>query len=181
MKRLLTSTLVLAALSAAPASAFDGQRPGFAMGLQAGIGQAEHTAQAGEGETGYDGLALATAWRLGYGPSESLWVYAVNRACFFEGDGPDDRVQGLAGLGASWSFTGRGWPLYLAAEAGMAVHRNRITAQDQEGFGFALGLGVEVRRHVALELSWLDGSVGGDASPDQDLRSFALSFGWLGY
>lgn len=181
MKRWMKTGLVLAALSATPATAFDGERPGFTMAVQAGVGQAEYTEQAAGGDGSFDGPSLATVWRMGWGLGESLSLHAVNRAQYFEGEGPDDRVQGLTGLGASWSFDRRAWPLYLTAEAGLAVHANRITTEDQDGFGFALGLGAEVRRHFTLEFSWLQGSVSGGGLPDRDLRNFALTFGWLGY
>lgn len=181
MKHLLKTGLLLAAIGATPAAAFDGDHPGFMMALQAGVGQAEQTLKTEGGDQSYDGTSLATVWRMGWGVTETLSLYAVNRAQYFEGDGPDDRVQGLTGLGASWSYDERGWPLYLAAEAGLAVHQNRITTQDQDGFGFALGMGVEVRRHFTLEFSWLKGSVSGGDLPDQDLRNFALTFGWIGY
>ena len=182
MIRIPSLIVLILVCGVSAAFAFDGVRPGFTMALQVGVGQSEYTVADPAGDRSYDGLALAARWRLGYSPTAPLWIYAVNRTQYFEGEGPDDRVQGLTGLGVSWFFEENlRWPIYVVAEGGLASHRNRVDSSDADGFGFALGLGLELRRHFTLEASWLSGSVSADGMPDQDLQGFALTFGWIGY
>ena len=157
MKRCLVLAFLVLAAGATSAAAFDGDRSGFTLALQSGVGQAEYTQKDPGGDRTFEGTSLATVWRMGYAPTKSAWAYLVNRAQFFEGEGPDDRVQGLGGLGLAWTFAERGLPVYLAAEAGLAVHQNRITSVNEDGFGFAFGVGIELRRHFTVEFSFLGG------------------------
>lgn len=180
--RLLFAIAILSALSLpGGARAFDGRRTGFMMGLGVGYGRAEFTQQAPGEDVTASGFGPVTGLRLGFCSREQVWIFYSNRVLFFEGDDPDDRVQGATGLGVAWIPRLRGLPLHLTAEAGVAVHLNRITQASAEGFGFAAGAGLEFRKNWVLEFHFLRASVQDDPDPRMDLQNLSVSIGWVGY
>ena len=151
------------------------------MGLGLGYGSAEATWDLDEASFSESGSGLATDLRLGGCWGDRLWIYYSNSALFFEGEGPDDLIQGLIGLGAAWFFNPAGRSLYLLGEIGAGVHRNHITARSEKGFGYAFGAGIEFRKNWVLEANFMRASVEEDPLPEKDLTNFSISFGWIGY
>ena len=70
---------------------------------------------------------------------------------------------------------------YLVGEIGVGVRRNHITSRSEKGFGFALGAGVEFRKHWSLEANFIRAAVEEDPLPRRDLQNIAVSISWFGY
>jgi Outer membrane protein beta-barrel domain len=173
--------ILLVVITAGAAHAFDDERSGFmmALGLGFGMGEASWDEAGGTGED--SGSGAATELRLGHCWRDNLWIYAVNRALFFEGDTPDNLVQGLAGVGAAWFFEPRDRVVYLTGELGVGVRRNEEIFHSDDGFGFALGAGWEFREHWIVETNYMKATVEDDGWPQQDLTNISISIGWIGY
>lgn len=177
---LFFSGFLLLAVSSGPGFAFDNQHPGFMMGLSLGYGSGEAAWDIADASITDSGVGVATGLRLGGCWSDRLWLYAVNRALFFEGDTPDNLVQGLAGLGGAWFFEPRGVDLFVEGEIGVAVRRNEELFHNEEGFGFAFGAGWVFREHWILEGNYLRATVE-DGGPQRTLTNLTLGVGWLGF
>lgn len=174
-------TLLIALLIALPAAAFDGSKSGFMVGAALGYGGTEVDWQSGGFDRTESANGLATDLRLGICASDRVWLYVGNRALFYEGNTPDDLSSGLASLGTAWFFRPGDVPLFLVIEAGAGVRRNRITAEDEMGFGYSFGWGMELRPHWALEVNYLAATVEDEPGPERNLRTMSVSFGWIGY
>jgi len=184
------------------ASAFDGKRKGFVLGVSIGPSASSfyHKHQI---QTGYYFTAngestsvvtiedsryhpgVSTDFRIGFAPSAHWSIFYDNRVSWFGNTEGDATVtSGVTSLATRYYFapTGRCW--YVTAGLGVAGWQllEKRSGSSAGGLGWFFGGGRQLRKHMELEAFLLHGANQGDfPGVDDRTNSFALTLGWAGY
>lgn len=175
-------------MTVSSAQAFDNQRKGFMLGFGLGPAWSSYTqtmTYAGSPEEKSDrqnDLALRTDFRIGYGPSELIQIYWTSKGNWFGLTNVYGNkvtiASGVGGLGVTY-FLKPTYPCpYLLGEIGLATWATPFQTGSKSwyGLGAALGVGYQLRNHLAFEagLTWGNPS---NSERGLEVSADALSFG----
>ena len=158
--RITTLCLSFLCINAMSASAFDGERKGFSLGIGIGPGYI-HWSDPENIQQDESSATLQFDTRVGSGLTAHSQVYFTLKGFTLVGtqSGFDVLGGGVAGLGLSYYFSSSAPSIYVTGGAGAMVHTNIFTSYSG-GPMINAGFGVEVVRHVGLEVlvirSWTD-------------------------
>ena len=168
-------------LTAANASAFDGQRKGFILGFGLGPGMDMHKQNASVSVLGISLLdqdfvdeskfAFATDFRLGYAPNNQLIIYYDNKVSWFKADWGEEMavnistgsvnimgysdvmvLSGLTGFGVSYFLAPQAPSPFFTGGLGLASSMTFESGTSARiGFGFFVGGGYEFAPHWFAE------------------------------
>lgn len=149
MKLERCAALVLAfAVLSAPALAFNGKRKGFVLG--GGVGGAYLAYNEG-GWFDLDKFSLATNFKIGYAPSESLEIYYVNSVSWF-GYSSETFVIGASCVGITKYLNREGKGIFLFGGVGLAsFYALSGDSGSANGFGVLGGVGYDIGRHWSIQ------------------------------
>ncbi|MFZ1946098.1 MAG: hypothetical protein WAW06_00960 [bacterium] len=157
--------LALILVVTATSFAFDGNRKGFVIGFGAGLGYTSHknsVEHLTEGTTSFERLThtgAATDIRVGYGFSEGVILYYVNKVNWLKAewewleDGKEyTTAVGIGGVGVSYYLDPES-PLYLTAALPVAgwIGPFENNMDTLGGLGFSAGAGYELAKHLSVE------------------------------
>ena len=142
------------------ASAFDGERNGFVLGLGIGYHKtdingnfSEHPGiSANESPAGF-----ATSFRLGLGLSSQAIIYYINDINWYNEDSEGDlTIVGISGFGFSYYFSRTPGSLYLTTAFGAGVRNETSDSQAPvySGVGYSFGIGYEFVKWVSLQFDY---------------------------
>lgn len=164
-----------------PATAFDGNRKGFLLGLGFGA----HGSEIGPDSQG----GLASSFKIGFGITNNLTLYYANHVAYFNADGYT-YGSGITGVGMSFYFSPTRPSFYLTATVGLAtiddfgdVDDTFSSAVSGEGEGIAFGFGFELRRLLTLESMVLHSNIeyDGNLIGERDHTSVLLLANFIFY
>jgi hypothetical protein len=183
------ATMVISMAMAVNASAFDGKRQGFVLGLGLGPSLTSWTAREGRRISDrQNAIGFASIFELGYGVNENLSIYCASDAAYF-GSGEAKTVyyvQGMAGIGGSYFLYPKAPSLYLHALVGISVWATPVEHRREKdislGLGFGTGIGYEVAKNFALEATLMYGMLGA-IKTDEEIRALTvlMTMNLLGY
>lgn len=156
----LTACIILGITTSA--SAWDGQKKGFLLGIGGGLGLADISKLS----YGFDG-------QIGYAPDDLLQVYLIGRQVWFEDNGTVS--LNISGAGAVYSLKPQLPSLFLVGGLGFAreskpfeavkdvfmaetpedIVKGVEKAEGKTGIGLIVGGGYEFARHLSLEANLL--------------------------
>ena len=146
--------MFLAALAvlSADLSAFDGLRKGFILGGGVGAGGLFYREHFGDFENfEFDRFSLATNFKIGYAPSNTLEIYYINYLSWFGYYGSTYYI-GVTGLGLTKYLSKEGKGLFLHGGAGLSVfQRLSAGANAETGFGLIGGIGYDIAKHWSIQ------------------------------
>jgi hypothetical protein len=194
---------------ALPASAFDGARSGFVLGLGGGIGKAEQSVDVeGGGVSGsvsVDNTGFATEFKLGGGVSEQVLVYYHARSVIYTYDldltvtdpftgmtlASDEisitAFQGISGVGVSYFLMPEAPSAYANVTLGLGslFETYEGDSNSEFGFGWEAGIGFEFVKGFSAEVAYMASTVAseefGDASADLEVSNIVFVATWIGY
>jgi len=147
--RLRACVVFLAALAvlSADLSAFNGLRKGFILGGGVGAGGLFYD----EYDFDLNKFSLATNFKIGYAPSNTLEIYYINSLSWFGYYG-STYYMGVTGLGLTKYLSKEGKGFFLHGGAGLSVfQRLSAGANAETGFGFIGGIGYDIAKHWSIQ------------------------------
>jgi hypothetical protein len=144
--------LLAVLLMSAPLLAFNGQRKGFILGGGVGAGYLSYQERFdGEGPFDLNKFSLATNFKIGYAPSNSLEIYYINSVSWF-GYMSETLLIGVTGAGVTKYLSPKGTGFFVSLGAGISFFRS-LTAGGGSftGFGLIGGIGYEFSKHWSIQ------------------------------
>lgn len=182
-KRILTILLLCVTFLffSQSASAFDGNRKGFLLG----IGLGAHGSEIGPDSQG----GLASSFKIGVGITNKLAIYYANHVAYFNADG---FLYGssLTGIGVSYYFSANRPSFFLTGTIGLAGFDDFDTDEDDfstgnsgDGEGIAFGFGFELARLLTFESMVMHSTIDydGNVIGDRDHTSVLLLANFVFY
>lgn len=127
--------------------AFDGQRKGFILGGGIGGGYLHYT----EPFLGLNKFAVATNFKIGYAPSNTLEIYYINSASWFA-FADTTFIIGVSGVGLTKYLNPNGTGFFVCGGIGVSVLQALESgAHSTTGAGFLGGVGYEFAKHWNLQ------------------------------
>lgn len=178
------------------ADAFDNRRKGFMIGF--GLGPAYSTYTQSVGYSGYpdetsdrqNDLALRTDFRIGFGASEQVQIYWMSKVNWFGLTNVfDDKVtisSGVGGVGMTYFLQPTNPSPYLLGGIGYSAWSTPFESNSEAwyGLGLALGVGYQLRNHLAFEagITWGNPSKSeGGLEVSADALSFGLTMNLIAF
>ncbi len=123
---------------------------------------------------------LAASFKLGYGFNERLDVYVTRTSSFVHGYDNDtkDRTFGncITALGMNYRPQPKSpWYVMAAAGQGQLSDISQEDAKAEKGWGYLVGVGYELRKHVHFEASYMGIRVDDKLKVASDSLHLALS------
>lgn len=196
MKRSTRARAVAAGLLllSTSASALDGERRGFLVGVGIGTQSTDATMDMDNGFERFEGdvseSGTALSFRIGGGLSDRSTLYVTRRHNF----GEDDVSYGLTGIGASYYFTTSGPSFYV--HGGLGAGEISFGGPDEgigDGRGRAamFGAGMETARGLHVEMTFMNVQASGtvdipgsgidplDVDYDIGTTQFTIGYTWF--
>jgi hypothetical protein len=197
----------LLAVVTCEASAFDGKRKGFLLGLGAGLGRSSIGASTSIENVSVSASSaennFATNFQIGAGLSEQAAVYWVSRVAWGSDEIESYAVDpfgnvvaydsqdvlytnGFGGIGGAYFLSPSESSVFFSGALGFTSlsYPTEPDLDSEYGFGFMVGTGFEFARHVAMEVTYSRGGLGGDDLPpgvDVHASNLLVTINWLGY
>jgi hypothetical protein len=185
-------TVVLVAVAAVPAHAFDNARKGFVLGFGFGPGylSAEHKIELNgvpPFTSSEDNGAMSVNFKIGAGLSDRFLLFVLSQTTWFSSDSglnlKDETVSpNVFGVGASYYLNAEEPSFYVTAGVGGSSWDTPLGGEPRYGYGFVGGLGYEFRRfwHFEATFLWATGEDDGQ-HVSSDWWATAVNFIALGY
>jgi hypothetical protein len=149
---LATSTSLAGGSSAEAQEPDEGEetaaRKGFIIGVGAGPSFHRAPGFAGAG-SGNGSFALVTDFRVGYAPSDQLLLHYSNKVAWTRSARYD--MVGVTGFGTTYMLRKTSPSPFLTGSFGGAVGGTLLSGADSAGYGFSVGGGYELRRHLSFD------------------------------
>ena len=133
--------------------AFDGQRKGFILGGGIGGGYLHYVESYGFPVSGLKTFAVATNFKIGYAPSNSLEIYYINSVSWF-GYSQAAFIIGVTGLGLTKYLNPNGTGFFVSGGIGLSFYQP-FEAGDEDrpatGFGLLGGIGYDIAKHWSIQ------------------------------
>jgi|GEM_PF-2081454 len=180
----IIATMLLGALYATSANAFDDKKEGLIIGLGAGISLSStdfSSAYSGWSTGRADAeLGVATSFKLGYGFNENYTLYYFRNSAFVHGysKDPNERTYGncVTGLGMNYYMDDSDFYVLAGLGVGQLSKLADSERHAQRGFGAIAGVGYEYADHVQLEINYLATRVDDDIKLSTDALQFTLNY-----
>jgi hypothetical protein len=173
-------TMLMATAMATNASAFDGNRKGFAIGFGAGPSLTSWTVQEGRWTSDrQNDFGFNTIFKLGYGANENLLIYYTNNVSWYSGGEVETLffMNGITGIGGAYYFKPEGPTPYFHALAGVSVCMTPFEQYHEKdvstGTGFGAGIGYELAKHYSIEATLMY-SMFSDNESDEEVKALAI-------
>lgn len=137
-------------------SAFDGQRKGFILGGGIGGGYLSYHEPFG---FSLDKAAIATNFKIGYAPSNTLEIYYTNNMSWF-GYYSDSFTIGASCVAITKYLKPEGKGLFVCGGIGIASIFNLDENHSESGFGAFGGLGYDFAKHWYIQADILYTNLG---------------------
>lgn len=142
----ITAILCVAmAFMASNASAWDGERKGFQLGIGLGPGYYK--------EPGFNKVGVGTDFKIGYAPSNKLSIYWMSKATFFSLGSGILAAFSVGGPGVSYSPKSEGASPYIEIGAGFStikVISGSLGTFGVNGAGVAAGAGYNFANRFSI-------------------------------
>jgi len=165
---------MVATLLISNANAFDDKKEGFMLGLGIGASSIKTTYTGGDSRD----IGLATSLKLGYGFNEQLAVYFGLIGDAYKYDGKDKTVNTvLSGVGVDY-YLEENSPFYLTGMVGFGSVNELKNSKSQTGYGFLVGAGYEISKHIALQADYMKINTNDRLNADTDALRFTVNYTW---
>jgi opacity protein-like surface antigen len=176
---ILLSLIVLVAMFASQAQAFDGDRKGFVLNLGAGAGQGKLKLSNSSDSISDDGIGFSTDFKIGAGLSSNSVLYYSNRVIWWSSEGVSV-TTGMSAVAFSYFFSPEAPSFFLSGSIGIGVAS--IEDLDSEsGAGFGIGAGFEFAKNWTVEASYLSAKVWEEFGVSLTASNLALTVSWFAY
>ena len=168
------------------ASAFDGHRKGFILGL--GLGPSL-TPVDGDNKI----VLVNTSFKIGVGLSEQFQLYWSSKGAWYKTDiyfeWPKSEsvteLFGVAGLGMSYYLQPTKPSLYITSSIGYSAlslpFDTEHSIDPEMGLGLSMGIGYEFSAHYSIECNLANGSISSDSGWSYPRWSFQVTLNALAY
>jgi len=190
MTRRLLVGLVVAAIAmvmAVNASAFDGNRKGFVIGIGVGPSITSWTDEEGSWKSDRENdFGVGTIFKIGYGVNENLLIYYTNNVAWFSvGDGESFTVtSGITALGGSYYLNTESPSLFINGLVGIGVWAAPFESNSESAMGLGLGAGIgyEFSKHFNVNATLMYGMPKfSDSEEKIKALNVLVTFNVLGY
>ena len=181
MKKLhvVIGLVLLGAMFASQAHAFDGDRKGFVLNLGAGFGQGKLKLANSTDSLTDDGTGFSTDFKIGGGLSPNSVLYYTNRVIWWSVGGVSV-TTGMSAAGFSYFFNPQAPSFFLDASIGLGVATVEET-DSESGMGFGIGAGFEFTKNWTIEASYLSAKVWEEGDLNLTASNLALTISWFAY
>lgn len=188
-RRLLVGLVVaaIAMVTAIDASAFDGNRRGFVIGIGVGPSLTSSIAELGSFTSDRENnFGVGTIFKIGYGVNENLLIYYTNNVAWFSvGDGESVTiVSGISALGGSYYLNPGAPSLYINGLVGLSIWAAPFEADSESasGIGFGAGVGYEFSKYFDVNATLMYGMPKvSDSEVELKALNVLVTFNVLGY
>ena len=156
------------------ANAFDDNKEGFMLGLGAGVSSVKTTYTGGNSRD----VAFSTSFKLGYGINKQLAAYIASRSNGYKYNNEGKAVNaGMLGIGVDY-YIDETSPFYVTGMIGPGGVADLKKSDDQNGYGFLVGVGYEISDHVTLQADYMKINTNDKLNADTDTLSFTVNYTW---
>jgi hypothetical protein len=158
MRKITCIFLVACCLWAPKASAFNGHRKGFLLGIGLGVGTTTNSWNFSAGDytrkSTQTKTALMNEWKIGYGPGNMWEIYFTNEDAYYG----YEYTRGIDALCITRLSKPSSPSLFFTIGIGVPYWGNYISwSISTHNFGLVGGIGYEFRRHLDLTAELLYG------------------------
>jgi opacity protein-like surface antigen len=175
----LLCSILLIAMFASQAQAFDGDRKGFTLNLGAGVGQGHLKFSNSTNSWTQDETGFATDFKIGVGLSPQAVLYYENRVVWWSVE-EISVTTGMSAVGFSYFFSPQAPSFFLNASLGLGV-ANIENDDSETGVGGGIGAGFEFTRNWTIEASYLTAKVYEEGDFSSTASNLALTINWFAY
>ena len=173
MKKIIIPTIATLLL-VTNASAFDGNKEGFMLGIGAGVSSVKTTYTGGNSRD----TSFATSLKLGYGFNEQLAVYLASESGVYKYNGKGETADtSLIGIGLDY-YIDQNSPFYVTGMVGLGSVNKLKKAKVQTGYGFLIGAGYEISDHITLQADYMKINTDDKLNADTDSIRFTARYTW---
>lgn len=174
-----------------PASAWDGQRKGFILGLGLGPGFISFSQTIDDSATRENRGVFATDFKIGYAFNHRVLLYFNRRDAYFrapdESDGRVMAVSNISALAASYYFQPEAPSFFAAGGIGISAWRTPFASEHKNryGVGFCVGGGYEFSRNFSVDISLVGSNAINPVEEEMDVSyqtaALILTLNVMGY
>lgn len=182
MNRTLCLTLLLVVVIVPVATAFDGSRRGFILGVGGGYHTTDIDREIGfpfpaVGIVSESRSGIATTFKIGVGISNQFTLCYVRNASWYTAT--DLTAAGIGGIGGSYYLSASSPSAFVLFEFGFAdIVSVGNRSESETGAGYMIGGGYEFAKHFQLEATYLNGDL---KSGGIDISSIQIIVTYLAY